>query len=489
MICQNKNRVNLSPLETAFECARANWGNRLKQRPDFARGYDEYQALNDETKAVVDREIIAEENEILEQVYEAILADWQRYYPNQFGKDNSPLANPPIPIEVDSPPNSPAPSLNPSPNVRPMVRIKSLLDRVVKRPRSSSTGRSFSMHGAAGSPVAASVEPAVGLARAATFGTSRTREPISGRTRFKIRFRRRNPGTNHPEGTHTSPSMPTGREDRTSEYQLTMEDMDGDLDITVQENKLDEKGRPLIDWVKPVEWLLPNAEVYEEWEKDEEDQYVDFIDLYESDEEDGNGSEDSDEIYGEEMIYEEEKKEEEEEMDNDSDNDNDDDYHDDGEREQSSHSLSRSENGDVKMIGAGETSGSSLGRTSRDLDHSHSAPFTRGHYGDAAENRFRANTQEIGERLLEWAMTPKDFFTSSEDQQDPIEHIIPKRKWLFAGNTHLIIDLEAAAREDAEEQGIDLEDIDRIDRKMDRQAVFNLSRQQFSRPIKKEPEN
>ncbi|PUU72995.1 hypothetical protein B9Z19DRAFT_1136150 [Tuber borchii] len=50
-----------------------------------------------------------------------------------------------------------------------------------------------------------------------------------------------------------------------------------------------------------------------------------------SDGEDGNGSEDSDGIYGEEMIYEEEEKEEE--TDDDSDDDNDDDYHDDGERE------------------------------------------------------------------------------------------------------------------------------------------------------------
>ncbi|PUU72835.1 hypothetical protein B9Z19DRAFT_1136569 [Tuber borchii] len=81
----NKNRANLSPLETALECV-----------------------LDDKTKAEVDREMIAEENEILEQECEAILADWRRYYPNQFDQDGSPLANPPIPIEVDSPPNSPA---------------------------------------------------------------------------------------------------------------------------------------------------------------------------------------------------------------------------------------------------------------------------------------------------------------------------------------------------------------------------------------------
>ncbi|PUU72836.1 hypothetical protein B9Z19DRAFT_1069456 [Tuber borchii] len=324
------------------------------------------------------------------------------------------------------------------------------------------------MHETAGSPVVASGEPAVGLARAATFDTSHTRDPISGRTRFKIRLGRQNSGTNLPEETHTSPSMPTGGEDCTSEYQLTAEDMEGDLDMRVQEDELNEKA------------------VYEKWEEDEEDQDVDFIDLYESDEEDGNSSEDSDRIYGEEMIYKEEE-EEEEETDNHVDDDNDNNYHDDGEREQSSDCLSRSENGDVDMIEAGEISGSSLGRASWDLDCSHSAPFTQGRYGDVAENRFLASTQEIRERLLGRAMTPKDFFISPEDQQDSIEHIITKRKRLFAGNNCL--NLEAAAREDDEEQGIDLEEMNRIDREMDRQAHLNLSQQQFPHPIKKESEN
>ena len=284
--------------------------------------------------------------------------------------------------------------------------------------------------------------------------------------------------------------MTTGGEDRTSEFRLTAEDMEGDLDMTVREDELDEKGRPLIDWVKPVEWLLPNAEVYEEWEEDEEDQDVDFIDLYESDEEDGNSSEDSDEIYGEEKIYEEEDNDKEEDNDDDDDYDNDQYLKDVGEaQDQSSHSLSLSEDGDLDMIGAGETSGSGLGRANRDFNRPQSASATRGLYSDAAENRFRASTQEIGERLLGRAMTPKDFFTSPEDQQDSIEHIITKRKRLFAGNARLIIDLEAAAREDAEEQGIDLEEMDRIDREMDRLALLNMSRQQFPRRVKKEPEN
>jgi len=94
--------------------------------------------------------------------------------------------------------------------------------------------------------------------------------------------------------------MPIGGEDSTSESRLKEEDREGDLDMRVREDELDDKGRPLIDWVKPVEWLLPNAEVYQEWEEDEEDDDVDFIDLYESGDEGGNGLEDSDKVNGEE---------------------------------------------------------------------------------------------------------------------------------------------------------------------------------------------
>jgi len=104
-IRRNEHRPNLTPLETAFERARANRGNRLKPGRDFARRYDEYQALDDETKAQVDQEMIVEENEVLEQEGVAILVDWRRYYPNQFRDDGLPLVNPPTPIEVDSPPN------------------------------------------------------------------------------------------------------------------------------------------------------------------------------------------------------------------------------------------------------------------------------------------------------------------------------------------------------------------------------------------------
>jgi len=139
-ISRNEHRASLTPLETTFARARANQGNRLKQRRDFARRYDEYQALDDETTAQVDQEMIVEENEVLEQERVAILADWRQYYPNQFCDDGLPPVNPSTPIEVDSPPNSPASSVFPSPKMRPAAQMKSLLDRLVKRPRSSSTG-------------------------------------------------------------------------------------------------------------------------------------------------------------------------------------------------------------------------------------------------------------------------------------------------------------------------------------------------------------
>jgi len=148
-----------------------------------------------------------------------------------------------------------------------------------------------------------------------------------------------------------------------------------------------------------------------------------------------------------------------------------------------------SEDGDLDVIGAGEPSGSGLGRANRDFNRPQSASATRGLYSNPAENRFEASTQEIGERLLGWAMTLKDFFTSPEDQQDSIEHIIANRKRLFPGNACLIIDLEAAAREDAQEQGIDLEEMDRIYHGMDRLALQNMSRQQFPPRVKMEPEN
>jgi len=97
----------------------------------------------------------------------------------------------------------------------------------------------------------------------------------------------------------------------------------------------------------------------------------------------------------------------------------------------------------------------------RDLGRPDSASSSCGLYSNAAEHRFLASTQEIGERLLGRAMTPQDFFTRPEDPQDSIKNIVTKSKCLLAGNASLIIDLEAASREDAEEPGIDIEEMDR----------------------------
>jgi hypothetical protein len=139
-IRRNEHRANLTPLETAFERARANRGNRLKQHRVFARSFPDYLALADDIKAEVDQEMVVEENEVLEQERRAILADWRQYYPNQFDQHGLPLPNPPIPIEVPTPPGSPLASPNRSPKVRPAARMKNLLERVTKRPRSHTTG-------------------------------------------------------------------------------------------------------------------------------------------------------------------------------------------------------------------------------------------------------------------------------------------------------------------------------------------------------------
>jgi len=108
--------------------------------------------------------------------------------------------------------------------------MKSLLDRVVKRPRSWSTGsvlvpppgpsvsqdapprrtrqlaiveRSYSltMRGAPVSPTGSPVGRPVALARAATFNTGSTREPISHRNWFRIGLGslRRSSRANNPQ--------------------------------------------------------------------------------------------------------------------------------------------------------------------------------------------------------------------------------------------------------------------------------------------------
>jgi len=145
----------------------------------------------------------------------AILADWRRYYPNQFGHDGLPLVNPPMSIEVDSPPNSPTSPVFLSPKMTPAARMNSLRDPDVKQPRSSSTGsarvlpqgpsvsqdapprrtrqlvirersHSLNMRGAPVSPTWSPVGRPVPLERAATFNTGSTREPISHDNRFRI---------------------------------------------------------------------------------------------------------------------------------------------------------------------------------------------------------------------------------------------------------------------------------------------------------------
>ncbi|KAG0636534.1 hypothetical protein HOY80DRAFT_1088330 [Tuber brumale] len=114
-----------------------------------------------------------------------------------------------------------------------------------------------------------------------------------------------------------NPSMLTDTTDHTSDFLLMERDIEADLDMTVLEEELNKKGRPLINWVKPIEWLLLNAEIYEEWEEGEEDEDDDFVDLYGSAHRDGNSWEDSDRVYREEVgdteEEEEEKGEEEEE--------------------------------------------------------------------------------------------------------------------------------------------------------------------------------
>ena len=62
----------------------------------------------------------------------------------------------------------------------------------------------------------------------------------------------------------TGPAMHICGDNATSESRLTQNEMEGDLYLRVQDEGLDEREGPVIVWVTPVEWLLPNAEVYEE---------------------------------------------------------------------------------------------------------------------------------------------------------------------------------------------------------------------------------
>ena len=163
-----------------------------------------------------------------------IQADWRQYYPNQFHYNSLPLVNPPTPIEVTSPPNGPPSPVFPSRTIRPAARIKSLLDRVVKRPRSLSTGcvlllppgpsvspeapprcphrlairehsHSLTIRWTPVSPPGSPVGPPVAaLVRAATFNTGSPSEPIAHHTRFRIRLGtlRRNSRSNNPPSSN-----------------------------------------------------------------------------------------------------------------------------------------------------------------------------------------------------------------------------------------------------------------------------------------------
>jgi len=173
--------------------------------------------------------------------------------------------------------------------------------------------------------------------------------------------------------------MPIGGGNGTTEYRLTGEDMEGYLDMTVQEDELDEKGTPWIHWVKHVESLLPNAEVYEEWEQDEKDEHGNFIDLYDSADERGNGSEDSDEVNKEEEIDVEDDEDVECEQE-------------DVEGEQEDVEGWEEGDDDVYMTDEGETSGSGLGSRMPDLGRPDSPASSSGLYGHVAEHRFRAST-------------------------------------------------------------------------------------------------
>jgi len=88
---------------------------------------------------------------------------------------------------------------------------------------------------------------------------------------------------------------------------------------------------------------------------------------------------------------------------------------------------------DFHMMDKGQTSDSGLSSRMRHLGRPDFASSSPSLYGDAAEDRCRASTQEIGERLLGRAMISKDFFTSPEGQQDSIENIVTKRKRCLAG--------------------------------------------------------
>jgi len=125
----------------------------------------------------------------------------------------------------------------------------------------------------------------------------------------------------------------------------------------------------------------------------------------------------------------------------------------------------------------------------QDLGRPDSASSSHGLCSNAAEQCFSPSITDIGEQLYGCAMTPKDCFNSVDDEQASIENIGYQRKGFLVANARLIIDLEAAFREDADQQGIDIEEMDRIDYEMDRQALLNMASQHLPHRVKLELED
>ncbi|KAG0644132.1 hypothetical protein HOY80DRAFT_1030973 [Tuber brumale] len=88
---------------------------------------------------------------------------------------------------------------------------------------------------------------------------------------------------------------------------------------------------------------------------------------------------------------------------------------------------------------------------------------------------------------LEWAMSSKDWFASTEDQQDWIAPIVTNRNQLLAKNAHLMIDLEAAVWEATVEQVINLKEMDKIKRDNDPLVLLNVDDMRFTKGVKKVP--
>ncbi|KAG0640018.1 hypothetical protein HOY80DRAFT_1043341 [Tuber brumale] len=137
-----------------------------------------------------------------------------------------------------------------------------------------------------------------------------------------------------------------------------------------------------------MEWPLPNAEVYAEWEEDNEYKGVDYFIICEFANDVSDGSKDfGNGVYSRDLggewgekggMGEQDKDKEDKEIE---------------EEESSFQTFIKSEVVNVEMMGIGESSG---------------------RIGE------RGGIQDIGERQLGWAMTLKDWFSYSEEQRSKI---------------------------------------------------------------------